>query len=95
MENANILLKNSVKIIRQAMAGKGYTREDFAELESVAKNPITVVFYSNDEESSPDNPIMAFLERKNLKVVGINADEVGEENHPKQEPKYDDFDFGL
>lgn len=95
MENANILLKNSVKIIRQHMAGKGYTREDFSELEAAQKNPITVVFYSNGEENSKDNPIMVFLEKKNLKIPGINIDEVGdEENHPK-EPKYDDFDFGL
>lgn len=96
IENANILLKNTVKIIRQQMAGKGYGREDFAELEAAQKNPATVVFYSAGEENSPENPIMVFLEKKNLKVVGINADEVGdEENHPKQEPKYDDFDFGL
>lgn len=96
MENANILLKNSVKIIRQAMAGKGYTREDFSELEAAQKNPITVVFYSNGEENAKDNPIMVFLEKKNLKIPGINIDEVGdEENHPKQEPKYDDFDFGI
>lgn len=97
IENANILLKNTTKIIRQAMAGKGFKREDFAELEAAEKNPATVVFYSMGQENSPENPIMVFLEKKNLKVVGINADEVGdEENHPKQEePKYDDFDFGL
>lgn len=95
-ENAFLLLKNSVKIIRQAMAGKGFKREDFSELEAAQKNPITVVFYSNGEENSKDNPIMVFLEKKNLKIPGINIDEVGdEENHPKQEPKYDDFDFGL
>lgn len=93
-ENAFILLKNTVKIIRQAMAGKGYSREDFSELEAAQKNPATVVFYSTGEENSPNNPIMAFLERKNLKIAGINADEVGE-NHPKEEPKYDDFDFGI
>lgn len=95
-ENAFILLKNSVKIIRQAMAGKGYSREDFFELEAAQKNPATVVFYSAGEENLPENPIMVFLEKKNLKIPGINIDEVGdEENHPKQEPKYDDFDFGL
>ena len=94
IENANILLKNTTKIIRQAMAGKGYTREDFSELEAAQKNPATVVFYSAGEENSPENPIMVFLEKKNLKVAGINIDEVGE-NHPK-EPKVDDYvDFGL